>query len=95
MARYPGGLLGRLDNLLHHPRMAWVPRPLTSWVCDVMDHRMGMSWAEIRRARHGKLPGYTNQLDWQPRPAFNNNSSSSTADAVLVHWKSGERLEDG
>jgi hypothetical protein len=58
-----GSLPGRLDNLIHHPRMRWLPRSLTRWVCDWMDHRLGMTWPEIRKARRGKLPGYTNQLD--------------------------------
>jgi hypothetical protein len=58
-------VIQRLDSLIHHPRMAWMPRILTGWICDVMDHQLGMTWAEIRRARHGKMAGYTNTLDWR------------------------------
>ena len=58
-------MLDWLDNLIHHPRMAWLPRPLTSWICDLQDHKLGMTWAQIRRARHGKSPGYVNGLDWR------------------------------
>lgn len=78
-----------LDNLIHHPHMAWLPRPLTSWVCDLQDHRLGMTWAQIRCARHGKLPGYTNQLDW--RAITSASSTSSTIPGAVVHYKSGER----
>jgi hypothetical protein len=78
-----------LDNLIHQPRMAWVPRPLTGWVCDVMDWKLGLSWDEIRRARHGKRPGYTNQLDWVNVTA--KSSTASTLGNVTVHYKTGEQ----
>ena len=78
-----------LDNLIHQPRMGWVPRPLTSWVCDVMDWKLGLSWDEIRRARHGTLPRYTNQLDWVNVAA--KSSTTNTLGNVTVHYKTGER----
>jgi hypothetical protein len=75
-----------LDNLIHHPRMGWLPRPLTSWICDLQDHALGMTWAQIRRARHGKSPGYVNGLDWR-----SGTTNSTLGNQVVIHYKSGER----
>ena len=77
-----------LDNLIHHSRMGWLPRPLTSWVCDVMDWKLGLTWDEIRRARHNKLPGYPNQLDWTTTTPSVNSSLGAN---VTVHYKTGEQ----
>ena len=76
-------MLDWLDNLIHHPRMAWLPRPLTSWICDLQDHKLGMTWAQIRRARHGKSPGYVNGLDWR------SGTTGSTLGQVVVHETPG------
>lgn len=80
-------MIAWLDALIHHPRMAWVPRPLTSWVCDWMDHKLGMTWREIRRARHGRLPGYSNQLDWR-RYLNSGSSATTTIGDVKVTYRS-------
>jgi hypothetical protein len=77
-----------LDNLIHHPRMGWIPRPLTSWVCDWMDWKLGLTWHEIRLARHGGKPGYTNQLDWR---LYLSEPTTTAGSNVVVHWKSGEQ----
>jgi hypothetical protein len=61
MPETPGGLLGRLDTLGH--RWGWLPRWATRPLCDLMDRRMGMGWAEIRASRRGRQPGSANDLD--------------------------------
>lgn len=58
-----GGFIGWLDTLAHRPCLRWLPRWVTRWLCDAMDRRLGMTREEIRRARHGNQPGYTNSLD--------------------------------
>jgi hypothetical protein len=66
-------MIERFDNLIHHPRTRWLPRPLTSWVCDLMDRRLGLSWDEIRRSRHGRRSRLANPIDW-----FSSAGTSST-----------------
>jgi hypothetical protein len=81
MARYPGGLLGRLDTLLHHPRMAWVPRPLTSWVCDRMDLRLGVTREQLRQERPNAGPSGNAYRIWDATP-----TTSGTATVGEIRW---------
>jgi len=78
-----GSWLRRLDDLVHHPRMRWVPRLFTGWVCDLWDHRMGATWDEVRRTRHGKQSYLRRYWGSGQTRTFNANTANGSAKVTI------------
>lgn len=84
-------MIERLDNLIHQPVMKWVPRLLTSWVCDLWDHKLGLSWDEIRCTRHGKQNYWQRYWGWDQVRTFSANTATSTIPGAEVVYKRVDR----
>ncbi len=91
MEAYERSRIEKLDNLIHHPRLTWVPRLLTGWVCDLWDHKLGMSWDEIRRTRHGKQNYWQRYWGFDQVRTFSANSATSTIPGAKVTYKQVDR----
>jgi hypothetical protein len=44
-------LVALLDTLVHQVPLKWLPYRWTAWICELEDHRLGLSWEEIRANR--------------------------------------------